>query len=193
MTGARFPASGLWAALAALLFVFHIGPAPAAEQTLRLASDGPLREFTRTTPPRPVPAFAFADAAGRTVSIEDFRGQVVVLNIWATWCVPCVKELPALDRLEGKLAGQKARVVALSIDRGGVEQVQPFLERLQIRELITYVDPRARVWQALTIKALPLTVLIDPLGREVGRIEGAVEWDAPEALALVRSHMANSP
>ena len=108
---------------------------------------------------------------------------VITLSVWKA----------LLLREAARILSEKARVVALSIDRGGVEQVQPFLERLQIRELITYVDPRARVWQALTIKALPLTVLIDPLGREVGRIEGAVEWDAPEALALVRSYMARSP
>lgn len=185
-----FSIKGPSAAFAALLIVAVMTPTRAAEQTLRAASEGPMREFTRTVPPRPVPAFAFADKAGQPLSIADFKGQVVVLNIWATWCVPCVKEMPALDRLQGKLAGDKARVLALSIDRGGVAQVLPFYERLQISNLAVHVDSQAKVWPALAVKALPLTLLIDPQGREVGRIEGAAEWDAPEAVALVRSYLA---
>jgi len=178
------------AALAALLIAAVTTPTLAAEQTLRPAGEGPMREFTRTLPPRPVPAFTFADQAGRPLSLADFQGQVVVLNIWATWCVPCVKEMPALDRLQGKLAGDKARVLAISIDRGGAAQVLPFYERLRIGNLAVHVDSQAKVWSALSVKALPLTLVIDPKGREVGRIEGAAEWDAPEAVALVRSYLA---
>ena len=191
MRPGKFPAVlGSRAALAALLFAVLIAPALAAAQTVRSGGEGPLREFTRTVPPRPVPDFAFADKAGRSLSIADFRGQVVLLNVWATWCAPCVKELPALDRLQGKLSFDKARVVALSIDRGGLASVLPFYERLAIRDLAIHVDPPAKVWTALSVKALPLTLLIDPQGREVGRVEGAVEWDAPEALALIRSYLA---
>jgi thiol-disulfide isomerase/thioredoxin len=186
--GKPFPLPGWWAAGAALLITAVVGPALAADRPIQAASDGPLREFTHTVPPRPVPDFAFTDKAGQSLSIAGFRGQVVLLNIWATWCAPCVKEMPALDRLQAKLAADRAVVIALSIDRGGLEAVLPFYERMGLTHLGIFLDPPSKSWPAFRIKALPATILIDPEGREVGRIEGAVEWDAPEAVALIRSY-----
>jgi len=177
------------AVLVIVLLIAGMAAAVAAETAIGSAGAGPLREFTRTDPPLPVPDFAFTDKTGAVLSLADFKGKVVLLNIWATWCAPCVKELPALDRLQAKLARDDATVIALSIDRGGLAQVARFFDRLEIRNLAIHLDPQSRVWRALKVKALPLTLLIDPAGREVGRIEGAAEWDAQEAVALIRSYI----
>jgi len=141
------------------------------------------------TEPKPAPEFAFEDGAGNRVSLEDFRGQVVVLNLWATWCAPCRHEMPSLDRLQAAHGGTGLQVVPLSVDRGGREQIEQFYEEVGIRHLDIYRDPQNAAGRALGALGLPTTVVFDQAGREVGRLLGPAEWDGPEALALLRSLM----
>ena len=152
-----------------------------------------LADFTVIAPPRPAPQTAFADGEGRTVTLADFRGRVVLLNLWATWCGPCVEEMPALDRLQAALGGDDFTVLALSLDRKGLEVVRPFYEKLALKHLAIHVDDRNEMAEALGVRALPSTILIDRAGATVGTLQGAAAWDSPEALALIRAEMAKPP
>jgi len=111
---------------------------------------------------------------------------VVLLNVWATWCVPCRKEMPTLDRLQAKLGGKDFLVIPLSIDREGVAPVKRFYQELKFEKLAIYVDPSGKGSQALAIPGVPTTLLIDRQGREVARKMGPAEWDGEETLSLVK-------
>jgi thiol-disulfide isomerase/thioredoxin len=139
---------------------------------------------------KPVPAIRFMDASGRVMSLEDFRGRVVVLNLWATWCTPCVAEMPTLDRLQQQLGEEDAIVLALSIDRGGQEAVKEFYEKTGVSHLKVFVDPTMRAQSDIGILGLPTTLIIDREGRERGRLVGPAEWDDAAAVDLVRRAMA---
>ena len=145
----------------------------------------PAREF------KPVPPVQFLDEQGNQVSLERFRGNIVVLNLWATWCTPCLAEMPMLDRLQQQLKGVGVVVIALSIDRDGSTAVREFFNRNGIRHLAVYVDPTMRAQSTLTTFGLPTTILIDKQGRERGRLVGPAEWDDASAVDLVLS--ANAP
>lgn len=152
-------------------------------------STGGLSNYVPAKELKPVPAVQFMDETGRVMTLEDFRGRVVVLNLWATWCTPCVAEMPMLDRLQKQLEGKDAEVVALSIDRGGQQAVKEFYERIGVKRLKIYVDPTMRAQTGLGTLGLPTTLIIDREGRERGRLMGAAEWDDAAAVELVLSAM----
>lgn len=135
--------------------------------------------------PRSVPGIRFQDDQGHDLTLADFGGRVVLLNVWATWCVPCRQEMPTLDRLQGRLGRKDFEVMALSIDRKGVEAVRDFYQEVAVEKLVIYVDPSGKGSQSLGIPGLPTTLLIDREGREVARKMGAAEWDSPEMVSLV--------
>jgi thiol-disulfide isomerase/thioredoxin len=136
--------------------------------------------------PRAAPAFTLRDEAGAAVTPDMFHGEGVVLNFWATWCPPCVEEMPALERLSALCTTDRIRVVAASQDRGGVPVVQAFYTRVGIRGLDIWLDPRGAAARAFATRGLPTTVILDRAGAEVARLEGAAAWDAPEVVAAVR-------
>lgn len=138
-------------------------------------------------PPRPLPAFTFTDQAGHEHGVGHFRGQVLVINLWATWCPPCVAEMPTLDRLQERLGGIGVRVLALSQDRGGASVVHRFYERTGVRHLGVWLDPRGAAARALGARGLPTTLIVTRDGREAMRLTGEAEWDAPEMVALIRA------
>jgi thiol-disulfide isomerase/thioredoxin len=146
--------------------------------------------FTPPATPRPLPELHFADAGGRKLTLADFRGRLVLLNLWATWCVPCRKEMPALDRLQARLGGPGFEVVALSIDRKGLSAVQPFYRELGLKALRIYVDQSGAAAGELDAPGLPTTLLVDRNGRELGRVVGPAEWDSPPVEAMVRKYLA---
>ena len=149
-------------------------------------------QFSFLDRPRAVPELPFADGDGRAVSLGDFRGRPVLLNIWATWCVPCRAEMPALDRLQAGFAKSQLLVLPLSIDRKGSAVVRPFYEELGLKALGIYVDQSGKAASALHAVDVPTTLLIDRDGREVGRKIGPAEWDSPEVIALLREHLGLS-
>ncbi len=145
------------------------------------------RGFLLNDTPKPVPDVRFTDGVGKLRTLEDFHGKVVLLNVWATWCLPCRKEMPTLDRLQAALAGSGFEVVALSVDRQGAEAVNAFFSEIGVRHLAVNVDASGQVLSALAALGLPTTVLIDADGRELGRLMGPAEWDAPDMVAFLRS------
>ena len=133
-----------------------------------------------------VPAISFEDQQGQARSLADFRGKVVLLNIWATWCAPCRREMPALDRLQAALGGADFAVVALSIDRAGIAAVRKFYTEVGVRSLAIYIDSSGTAARQLGVVGLPATLLIDREGRELGRLMGPAEWDEPEIVEFLR-------
>ncbi len=133
-----------------------------------------------------LPDFSFTDAEGKPHTLADFAGRGLVINLWATWCPPCVAEMPALDRLAAALARENLAVLPLSSDRGGAAVVQAFYERTRLSTLRIWLDPRGAAARALGARGLPTTVIVDRAGRERARLEGDAAWDAPEFLAAIR-------
>jgi thiol-disulfide isomerase/thioredoxin len=159
------------------------GPMPAGS-TSPDTSANPLA-LSVLDQPRPLPEIRFADDQGHELTLADFRGRAVLLNIWATWCAPCRVEMPTLDRLHARFGGKDFLVIPLSIDREGVAAVKPFYEKLGLEKLGIYVDPSGKGSRALAIPGVPTTLLIDRQGRETARKMGAAEWDGPEMVSLV--------
>ena len=144
------------------------------------------------TGPKQVPELTFFDADGTEVTLTDFQGEVVVLNLWATWCAPCRREMPSLDRLQARFGGNGLEVIALSLDRGDIAKVREFYDELGIANLATYHDPQGRAGRDLGAPGLPTTILIDRSGQEVGRLLGPAEWDSDEAFAVIDSILRTS-
>ena len=166
----------------------------AALTAILLTSGSPLvaaqeapRNFIVHPTARDIPDLSFVDGSGRSLTLKDFRGRMLLLNIWATWCGPCRREMPTLDRLQVRLGGERFQVVALSIDRAGASVVQKFYAETGVRHLPLFVDAGGRAGNALGLVGLPGTLLIDADGREVGRLIGPAEWDSPEMIG--RAHV----
>ena len=154
------------------------------------APEGPFaQDFSLLTPPVPAPLEVFQDLEGTPVRLADFRGQVVLLNFWATWCAPCIREMPSLDRLQSILGGEGLHVLAVSIDRGGKKVVAPFAKKLALRDLPLYLDPKSSLARAFGIPGLPATFLIDAKGKVVRALAGPAEWDSREAVGLIRYYL----
>jgi thiol-disulfide isomerase/thioredoxin len=156
----------------------------------------PLTPFRRTGLSFPssisraaCPRSAFKTIRAMNLTLGDFRGRMVLLNVWATWCVPCRKEMPALDRLQAQLGGRHFHILPLSIDREGVAPVKRFYQEVEVEKLSIYVDPSGRGSHSLAIPGVPTTLLIDREGREVARKMGAAEWDGPEMASLIERTM----
>jgi thiol-disulfide isomerase/thioredoxin len=141
--------------------------------------------FVYAKSPETLPAIAFEDGEGRPRTLADFTGKVVLLNLWATWCAPCRKEMPGLDRLQAAAGGPGFEVVALSVDRQGASAARKFLDETQVRNLKLYVDSSSRSLGQLKVTGLPTTILIGRQGQEIGRLAGPAEWDSPDARRLI--------
>ncbi len=128
----------------------------------------------------------FTAADGTPRSLADYAGKAVVLNLWATWCVPCVREMPALDDLAKLVAGDGVVVLPVSSDHGGASVVQNFYTQHGIRNLPVLLDPRDMIGHSLNVRGIPTTLLIDPQGQEVGWLEGSADWSSPDAVTVVK-------
>lgn len=161
---------------------------PAVPQSGKL-NVGEMAAFVFKREPEPVENVAFVDGDGRQRTLKDWQGRVVLLNLWATWCAPCRKEMPDLARLQSELGSPRFEVVALAVDRAGREAIAKFLSSVDAAALALYIDPTARAGTALKAAGMPTTLLIDEQGREVGRLTGAAEWHSEDAKRLVRAHV----
>ncbi len=167
-----------------------IAEAPPADGVTRALSTGKMAAFVVKPKREPVGEVTFQDGAGKELKLSDWKGRVVLVNLWATWCAPCRKEMPELNALQGKLGGKDFEVVALSLDRKGVEASRAFLEEVGAKALKLYVDPSSKSLNDLRAPGLPATLLIDRQGREIGRLVGPAEWSSPEALKLIETALA---
>jgi len=141
-----------------------------------------------------VPDLAFKDADGRARTLPDWRGRTVLLNLWATWCVPCRKGMPALDALEADLGGPNFEVVAVDIDTRDPGKPLAFLKEIGVTHLAYYSDPSAKAFQDLKLAGkafgMPTTLIIDPSGCEIGEMAGPAEWASADGLKLVSAALA---
>jgi thiol-disulfide isomerase/thioredoxin len=174
------------AALALSLTLLLVRTALAAENEAGTPDHTRLGEFVPISPPHPAPAISFVDRDGNMVSLSDFGGKLVVLNLWATWCAPCLREMPSLDRMQERL-GDDVTVLAISEDRGGSKIVEPFIDKLGLKSLKFYLDPKSGAEQAFKVQGLPTSFVIDKGGNILGRVEGAAEWDSPKLLKTLKS------
>ncbi len=156
-------------------------------------TQGAALDFAFPDQSRAAPDLQFVDAAGESHSLAEFRGRPVVLNIWATWCVPCRKEMPALDRLQATFAGSDLLVLALSIDRQGPSAVKSFYREIGISSLGIYVDASGSATRRAGAVGIPTTLLIVRDGREIGRKIGAAEWDSAEIVTLIQGRLEPRP
>lgn len=156
------------------------------------AFKGAMQAFQHAAAPKAAPGISFTDRAEKALTLADFRGRVVLLNYWATWCGPCVEEMPALERLQARQGGDNFQIVAVSIDRQGLPVVEPFLDKIGIKQLPIYLDRTGASMRAFGVRGLPTTILLDREGNELGRIEGMAEWDSPSAEALIRFYLGEA-
>jgi thiol-disulfide isomerase/thioredoxin len=159
----------------------HLGPLARGEVAAMAIAESPLR----------MPDVGFRDRAGAERRLSDWRGRTVLLNLWATWCIPCRKEMPALDALEGTLGGERFEVVAVNIDTRDSDKPRAWLQEVGVNRLAYYADPSAKVFQDIRLVGralgLPTTVLVDPAGCEIGTAAGPAEWASEDGLKLVRA------
>jgi thiol-disulfide isomerase/thioredoxin len=170
---------------------------PASQTTTEVASDPSVNKITRELATgamsafvvkaerKPMPNLVFFEGSGKERSLSDWRGKVVLINLWASWCAPCRKEMPSLAQLQRRFGSKDFEVVAISLDRGGGKVAQKFLEETQSRLLRLYMDPSGRALETIAALGLPASVLIDREGREIGRLLGPADWTSPEAYRLI--------
>ena len=186
---------GLFALAASLIGVWYSLPRTGNDDGIEAGTSVQVPGKFELIPfpkPRPLANVAFQDGTGRKFALADFKGKAVLLNVWATWCSPCRKEMPTLDRLQGKLGGKDFEVVALSIDRDGPDVVRKFFQELGVRNLALYIDPTMDAQSKLELIGVPTTLLIDRDGREVARYTGVAEWDRPEVIDTIERYMGNA-
>ena len=152
---------------------------------------GAMERFKLAAAPKPLPDLEIQSADDKPIKLSDLRGKVLLLNFWATWCAPCVKEMPSLDRLLAALPRDKYLVVPLSIDGPSRPKVAPFYKDQKLANLGIYFDKGRKTMQGLDVTLLPTSILVDAKGRELGRIEGDADWDMPESIALMKAAMGN--
>jgi thiol-disulfide isomerase/thioredoxin len=141
------------------------------------------------TAPIQMPPLKFTTEIGTPISLGDFKGKFILLNIWATWCGPCREEMPTLDRLQAKLGGAHFQVAPLSIDAGGVTPVQQFYRDIGIKHLSIYLNISGDAMDSLNLGGVPASFLLNPDGMKIGSLVGVADWSSPSALAIFQKTM----
>jgi thiol-disulfide isomerase/thioredoxin len=169
-------------------------PAPAltpeAAQALSAARQGEMARLIFHRAPRPLGNVTFADASGAERTPADWQNKVVFMNFWATWCPPCLKEMPSINRMAAALQGDDFAVVAISTDRGSPDKPIGWMAQNGIDTLDFYHDSRFRAATAAKVMGQPTTLILDRDGAEIARLTGDVEWDSPDALAILKAVIA---
>lgn len=182
------------AGLVAVGLIYAIGPfgrnaegQNGAAGPLAPYAQGEMAKFVSFAEPEALPAVSFLNGQGEEMSLDAFKGKVVLLNLWATWCAPCRHEMPALDGLQAALGGEDFEVVALSVDAGDQSKPRVFYDEVGIENLALYQDTKARAHVTLGAFGLPTTLLLDREGRMIGKLVGPAEWASAEAQALIKA------
>jgi thiol-disulfide isomerase/thioredoxin len=186
-------------------YLFGLGPLPGpttpGSTTPDLSGNGGYRDFARgpmaaflVKPERPaVPDLSFKGGQGNGLKLSQWKGRVVLVNLWATWCAPCRKEMPTLADLQKQLGSKDFEVIAMSVDRQGIEASSAYLKETGADALGLYVDDTTKSLDDVQGLGLPLSILVDRKGREIGRLLGPAEWNSAEAIALVKAAIAEAP
>ena len=157
----------------------------------------PVAEFVAHHSTRALTDFTFSQGSTRNLRLDDFHGTLILVNVWATWCRPCQEEMASLNHLALLLANKDIKIIPISIDVSGTVAVRSFYERLELNNLSIYVDPSKNVMGALGVTGIPTTILIGRDGREIGRVVGPAQWDAPESvkhlMELTGQYPPNAP
>ncbi len=172
--------------LAVLYTGLALGANPAAADVSSLLT-GDMAKLVMTKPPAPLPEAALIDMADAPRSMAEFQGKWVVLNFWATWCPPCREEMPSLDRLQAAMPD--LAVVPVATGRNDPTGMTQFFEEAGVQNLEIIRDPKSELARAMGVMGLPVTVILNPAGEEVGRLIGDAHWDAPEAQAVLKALM----
>jgi len=172
--------------IAGIAAVLYVIPSASVHAPPSLAALVPAKT------PVAVPAVAFTDGLGKRHMLGEFKGRYVLLNLWATWCGPCVKELPSLQRLQAAMPADKFAIVPVNVGRSDAMETAKFLMAHDAGKLSVNVDSDLALMRALHAYGLPATVLIDPQGREIARAEGPADWDDPAAIAYFKSLAAHA-
>lgn len=171
------------------------GPAAQLAQKLTPLARGEVAAVAPAKAPIHVAGLSFRDADGRERTLADWQGRTVLLNLWATWCVPCRKEMPALDALQARLGGPAFEVVAVNIDTRDPDKPKAWLQEVGVGRLAYYADPSARIFQELKVVGrafgMPTTMLIDKNGCEIATLAGPAEWASEDAVALIEAALKN--
>ena len=150
-------------------------------------------KFIRHAEPEEIPIIEFSTEDGTQKTFQDFEGELLLVNFWATWCAPCRREMKQLDNLQAHFAGQGLRVIAISLDRGTIERPKEFLDELGVTHLARVYDAKQKMAQKLRLVGLPTTLVITPDGRELGRLQGEAEWDGEAAIKFIESLFLDLP
>jgi thiol-disulfide isomerase/thioredoxin len=179
-----------WACVAGLTLLL-LAPSftRAAESGRDMPDRSKLGEFVPSAQPAAAPAVSLTEPGGTTVDLSNFKGKLVLVNFWATWCEPCLREMPSIERLQSRLE-DRMTVLAVSEDRGGSKAVDPFVEKLGLKSVKIYIDPKSAVGRAFEVRGLPTSFLIDREGKVVARVEGAAEWDSPKIMAVIQPFLS---
>jgi thiol-disulfide isomerase/thioredoxin len=163
--------------------------AKATAARLQPLAQGEVAALEVSTRPLPVPDLGFAGPDGAPLTLSSFKGRTVLVNLWATWCAPCLHEMPALDALQGALGGQDFAVVAINIDTRNLDKPRTWLADNKITRLPYYADAQAKVFQDLRtarkIEGMPVSLLVDPEGCELAMLQGPANWASSDAKALI--------
>ena len=157
-----------------------------ADNAACVPEKGVLDAFQSTTPPRAIPDAKVITKDGSERPLSYYKGKGIVLNFWATWCAPCVREMPQLDRLAALVRENGIEVLTVSEDRLGLEKAAEFYTKNKLTDLPLLIDQKMRVLKAMGVRGLPSTILINAEGMEIGRVLGVAEWDSIETVAFIR-------
>jgi len=169
----------LYTALALGAITAHADPA------LEALREGDMKKLMFHSAPEVVPSTVFFDEVEGEHSLEQFRGKHVLVNFWATWCAPCRKEMPMLSNLQSEFQGDGFEVVTIATGRNSLTAMKKFLEEINVDNLPLYRDPKQQLAREMAILGLPITVLLDPEGREIARLRGDADWDSESAKAII--------
>lgn len=156
----------------------------------KVLSTGTMTAFVVKADRKPAPEISFLPENGGETSLMAWKGRVVLVNLWATWCAPCREEMPSLARLQTEMGSPEFEVVAIAVDRKGLEASGKFLKEVGATALKLYADPSTELLGKFQAVGLPSSILLDREGREIGRLAGPAEWDSPDAKALIKAALA---
>jgi thiol-disulfide isomerase/thioredoxin len=172
------------------------GAAKAVTERLKPLAKGEIAALGVSSAPKPPPAIGFTGPDGQALSLSDFKGKTILVNLWATWCVPCRQEMPALDKLQAELGGTDFQVVAINVDTRNPDRPKAWLQENGIRNLAYYADPGGKLLQVLQksghVVGLPTTLMVDASGCEIALLKGPAEWASSDATAFIRTALGRS-